>query len=336
MAASLLLLLPALVAIVAASELFTNALEHLGDRLRISEGVTGSVFAAVGTALPETFVPLVALLAGSADAHLNAQIGTGAIVGAPLMLSSLSTFLMACAAARGRGWRASIRPEPGGLARDLQFFLAAFALAAAALYVPGNWRAARGSIAALLVLLYAVYIVRTLRASASLVAAGHATRSHRPLVVSRFGLSGAMPATVLQLLTALGLLLLGTREFISGISGVSTVLGASPLLLSLLIVPVATELPEKINSIFWILRGKDTLAVGNITGAMVFQGTLLPAIGILMTPWQASDELVVAIGVTFACSIWIRANLRAGGIALWTLAANGAAYGVYVYLAVLY
>jgi cation:H+ antiporter len=38
--------------ILIASELFTNALEHLGERLGISEGVTGSIFAAVGTALP--------------------------------------------------------------------------------------------------------------------------------------------------------------------------------------------------------------------------------------------------------------------------------------------
>ena len=43
-----------LLVILAASELFTNALEHLGEKLGISEGVTGSLFAAIGTALPET------------------------------------------------------------------------------------------------------------------------------------------------------------------------------------------------------------------------------------------------------------------------------------------
>ncbi|MDA8224415.1 MAG: sodium:calcium antiporter, partial [Betaproteobacteria bacterium] len=57
--------------ILAASEIFVNALEHLGERLGISEGVTGSLFAAVGTALPETLVPLIALLAGTADPHAN-------------------------------------------------------------------------------------------------------------------------------------------------------------------------------------------------------------------------------------------------------------------------
>jgi len=42
-----------------------------------------------------------------------------------------------------------------------------------------------------------------------------------------------------------------------------------------------------VNSFLWLRRGKDTLAFANITGAMVFQGTLLPALGILLTPWGA-------------------------------------------------
>ncbi|MBI3576244.1 MAG: sodium:calcium antiporter, partial [Gammaproteobacteria bacterium] len=53
------ILLIALVVILVGAETFTNALEHLGERLKISEGVTGSIFAAVGTALPETMVPVV-------------------------------------------------------------------------------------------------------------------------------------------------------------------------------------------------------------------------------------------------------------------------------------
>ena len=40
-------------------------------------------------------------------------------------------------------------------------------------------------------------------------------------------------------------------------------------LLALVIAPIATELPEKFNSLIWVRQGKDTLAMGNITGAMV-------------------------------------------------------------------
>ncbi len=53
-----------LIVILIAAEVFTNALEHMGEKLGISEGVTGSIFAAVGTALPETSVPLLAIFPG--------------------------------------------------------------------------------------------------------------------------------------------------------------------------------------------------------------------------------------------------------------------------------
>ena len=125
-----LTLLFMLVVILVAAEVFTNALEHLGEKLKISEGVTGSLFAAVGTALPETLVPLLALLAGTQNVQVNEEIGVGAILGAPLMLSTLSMSLLAFAVLAKRGVHGEFRPEKTGLLRDLNFFLAAFAFAA--------------------------------------------------------------------------------------------------------------------------------------------------------------------------------------------------------------
>ena len=52
----------ALVAILVAAALFTNAVEILGERLNLAQGAVGSVLAAVGTALPETMIPVVAIL----------------------------------------------------------------------------------------------------------------------------------------------------------------------------------------------------------------------------------------------------------------------------------
>ena len=56
--------------------------------------------------------------------------------------------------------------------------------------------------------------------------------------------------------------------------------------LSLIITPIATELPEKINSVIWVGQGKDTLALGNITGAMVFQSCFPVVFGMLFTEWD--------------------------------------------------
>src|ERR1700716_2800380 len=86
-----------LVIILLASELFTNALEDLGAKLTISEGVTGSLFAAVGTALPETFLHLLAIVAVRANAGVKGEVGVGPILGAPLMVSAFWTRLMAIA-----------------------------------------------------------------------------------------------------------------------------------------------------------------------------------------------------------------------------------------------
>ena len=135
---------------------------------------------------------------------------------------------------------------------------------------------------------------------------------------------------MLQLAVGLALLIFGAKGFINGVEGVFAILGISALLLSLLIIPIATELPEKVNSILWIRRGKDTLAFGNITGAMVFQGTLLPAIGIMLTPWQPRKEVLSGVIVTLLAAAWLRFNVSANGLQLRMLLVNGLLYAAYL------
>lgn len=325
----LLELLLMLALILVAAELFTNALEHLGERLKISEGVTGSLFAAVGTALPETTVPLLAILSGG-DTGVNEEIGVGAILGAPLMLATLSTFLMTLAVLRTRKVAGRIVPERTGFERDLNYFICAFVFAAAAMFVPHSNTFVRALISFALVGVYVAYVASTLRASNALVTAGHGTEAPGAMLLSRVGLPTNLATIVLQLLIAVAVLLAGAKGFIHGVQGVSKLIGISPLLLSLLIIPIATELPEKVNSILWIRRGKDTLAFGNITGAMVFQGTLLPAIGIMLTPWAPRIEVLTGVTITLLAAIWMRANSGRQGLRVWALLINGVLYASYL------
>ncbi len=321
-----------LVVILAASELFTNALEHLGEKLGISEGVTGSLFAAIGTALPETTVPIIALMGGTASHAVNEEIGVGAILGAPLMLATLSTCLMAIAVLKTRGFTGRVAPERTGFTRDLNYFLCAFMIAAGAMFVPHEAWQVRAMFAAGLVGVYVVYVVQTFRASAGLVEDGHGTEAPERLMVARLGLPTNLATIVLQMVIGTVLLVGGAKGFISGVEGVSKALGISALLLSLIIIPIATELPEKVNSIIWARRGKDTLAFGNITGAMVFQGTLLPGIGIMLTPWAPRIEVLTGVLITLAAAAWLRLNAGKRGIVLWALLVNGALYALYLVL----
>jgi len=322
-----------LILILIAAEVFVNALEHLGEKLGISEGVTGSLFAAVGTALPETLVPLLAIFSTTGNATVNEEIGVGAILGAPLMLSTLTFFLMSLAILKKRGMHGHFTPEKTGLKRDLDFFLLAFALALVAMYIPHTESWMRVSLAFVMVMIYFFYVLLTLRASSKLVADGHATEAGAPMLLTRLGLPQNMGMILLQLGLGLALLIFGAKGFIHGVELAAPIIGISALMLSLMIVPIATELPEKINSILWIRKRKDTLAFGNITGAMVFQGTLLPAIGISLTPWAPQKEVLFGVIITLIAAFWIRWALLNGGLRVWHLWVNGALYATYLAIA---
>src|SRR4026209_705094 len=106
----LLILLVAFFVILAGAELFTNGIEWLGRQLGLAEGAVGSVLAAVGTALPETMIPIVAILF-SGHEHSD-EIGVGAILGAPFMLATLAMFVTGLAVM----WQGRRRPPGGGVA----------------------------------------------------------------------------------------------------------------------------------------------------------------------------------------------------------------------------
>jgi cation:H+ antiporter len=81
-------LLVCAVAIYFSCEWFVNAVEWLGARLRIGRMAVGTILAAAGTALPESVVTLVAVTTGTSPAAR--EVGVGAALGGPLVLSTLA------------------------------------------------------------------------------------------------------------------------------------------------------------------------------------------------------------------------------------------------------
>jgi cation:H+ antiporter len=214
------------------------------------------------------------------------DVAIGAIVGAPLLLATIAMALAGVAAMLYRNRRSqglSLDVHFPTLERDLAFFLGCFTVAL--LLGLGAPKPLQIAAAVALVAAYAVYAAWTLRHSGAV----ESEEELRPLILDTTRSDPPTMATVvLQLLVALGAIVGGAHIFVEQILHVADSVGLAPLVLSLVLAPFATELPEKTNSFFWTRDGKDSLALGNITGAMVFQATLPVSIGLALPPGSST------------------------------------------------
>jgi cation:H+ antiporter len=141
-----------------------------------------------------------------------------------------------------------------------------------------------------------------------------------------------MALIVLQVVAALVGIIIGAKLFVSEVEEVSEAIGISTIVLAFLIAPIATELPEKFNSVIWYLRSKDTLGFGNITGAMVFQSSIPVSIGLLFTSWKLQPINIGSIVIAMGASFWLFYSIRRGGISYKVMLASGSLYIVYIIL----
>jgi cation:H+ antiporter len=98
--------------------------------------------------------------------------------------------------------------------------------------------------------------------------------------------------------------------------------------------PIATELPEKFNSIIWVGRGKDTLALGNITGAMVFQSCIPVMVGIALTPWHLEPKALASAAIALFSAAMVMIVMRSSRrLSSYVLLLGGPLYVVWLWFA---
>ncbi|EKD27246.1 MAG: hypothetical protein ACD_79C00784G0002 [uncultured bacterium] len=326
------ILLFGLLLILFAAEFFTNGIEVIGHKYELSQAVVGSVLAAVGTALPETILPVVAILfSGNGTGH---EIGIGAILGAPFMLSTLAMLLIGTTAfilylKKKRGFVVNIEIESA--TRDLTFFIILYS---SAVFIPAIFpNNSTSFLAVLLIAGYAYYIYRTTKGTSDQLE--HYQGLHLLHLQNKiFDTEKNDPHflhMITQVILSLIVMVIGAHVFVNGIKSLSLSLGFNPLLFSLIIAPIATELPEKFNSITWTLKGKDTLALGNITGAMVFQSTFPVSIGLIYTEWNLTGMSIFSAVISLLSAIFLLCELKIRKkITPLSLMSCGSLYLVYI------
>jgi cation:H+ antiporter len=315
------LLLVSFALVLAGALLFTGAVEWLGHKLNLGEGAVGSILAAVGTAMPETLIAIVALISAN---ERSEDVAIGAIVGAPFLLGTLAMGLVGLFAYTYRERRKQgvmLEAHAPTLERDLLFFLVFFGVAGALAWgPPAPVRIAAG---VLFLCAYLVYIRLTLRGGGEV----QGEETLNPLLLDRREARSRedppLALCVFQLALGLGLMVFGAHLFVEDLEKISDNLGIDALVLALILAPLATELPEKVNSFFWVREGKDALALGNITGAMVFQSTIPIGIGLIFTDWSLTGTGILSIclglvgGLIAYESLHLARRFKPPAIAAW-------------------
>jgi cation:H+ antiporter len=234
------------------------------------------------------------------------------------MLATLAMFVVGVSALVFQGRRdqgTTLRVDAATVGRDIGFFLVFFAVAAGVglVELPPYTKVV---VALVLAFGYGLYVKRTL------FSGEHLEEVPKRLLFMPRRQEPPLYGVVFQTLASLGIMIAGAHFFVDAVEHAAAGLGLPAGLIALILAPLATELPEKFNSIFWIREGKDTLALGNVTGAMMFQSTVPVAFGVLFTPWNLAPldlfavVLALASGGLVYLSLRLSGKLRAGRLML--------------------
>ncbi len=289
------LLLVSALAIYLACEWFVNAIEWVGSRLKLGSIAIGSVLAAIGTALPESVVTFVAVAFNDDAAHQD--IGVGAAMGGPLVLSTLAyaTIGVVLALTSRSVWT---RPAGGReLITDQRWFIVIFVVKVFLGLVAFSFKPwlAWGFVAA-----YVVFVIAELRESKA--GNTHDASELDPLRLQPRREVPSLWAIITQTVATLVIIFVASQVFVWQLADLGPQLGFSPAVVALLFAPIATELPEILNAIIWVRQGKTEMALANVAGSMTIQATIPSALGIGFTPW-IFDRILLLAGVVTLGSV---------------------------------
>jgi len=263
----------------------------------------GDYLAAFGTALPESIVTFMAVAFNTSAEQKD--IGVGAAMGGPLVLGTISYAVVGLYIIYFRKKREigiEIDIDSQKLSRDQLWFISIFILKVLLGLVIFSFKPLTGF---LFLAAYGLYFYKEMR--------NECTISEGTLDLLTFQSHQTEPKTrwvLSQTLVSLTLIFISSHVFVKNLELLSGFWDVSPHIVALLLSPIATELPEILNAVIWVRQGKENLALGNISGAMMIQATVPSAFGLFFTPWLFDSYLLWSGAITLLSVIYLWVTLK--------------------------
>ncbi len=307
MLSTILILIAAIALVFIASLLFINALEWLGNRLKLGHSFVGAILSPLFTSFPELIVICIAIFSNIGE--VGQEIGIGTIFGEPFMASSLSYGLVGIAVIIGlltkkRGNATIVINKT--LSIPYIFIIILFPLT----LIPGFLHIAwlkyffgilfLGAFIAYILIMYRNRTTEIIEEAEELILAR----------IARKSTSYGMVLLAVQLVLAVAMLYFGSRFLVDSVAKIAEGIKVSPLGLALIIIPAATAIPETINAIIWGYHGKDTLSIGSLVGEKILYSTFYPALGLFLTSWVLDVHAIFSVAVTTLVSLILLIYIR--------------------------
>lgn len=262
MLGSIVELIAGLLLLIWGADRFVHGAAAAARNLGIAPLLIGLTIVAFATSAPEILVAIVAAVRGETDLAVGNAIGSN-IANIGLVLGTV----------------AIIRPiemTSATLRREMPALLAV-SLLTVSLFLDSYLSRVDGFVLMTGLLIVMVWLVRLgIRSSASdPMSAEYAAEI--PEHVS-------MKVAVLWLIIGLAALLFGAEFMVDGAIEIAKAIGVSELVIGILVVALATSLPELAVSLVSALKGEYGLALGNIVGSNTFNSLAVIGVAAIIEP----------------------------------------------------
>lgn len=274
---SILTLIGGIALLIVSSFILTTTIEDIGKKGKFTHSFTGTFISPVFTSLAELGVILAALI--TLTPRSGSQIAAGIIIGEPFMVSAIGFPAMAITllfAAR----KGSVAKMDGIMPLTLVFIGLSFPLMLIPVFFPSQF--SRFSIVLLLLVIYVAVLYYYGKKSSP-------TAGDTPQTIKNNGL------LVLLVIVGITVLAVASIFLVKSVQTIAYQTQISDQLISILIIPIGTIIPETLNSIIWAAESKTNLAMGAITGEEILFVTVYPALGIMASPWIINRNGMYAI-----------------------------------------
>ena len=259
-----LLFLLGFVLLIKGGDWFVDGAVDIAHRFRLPELLIGATVVSIGTTLPEVMVSSQAAFAG------NAGISYGNAIGSIICNTALIAAI-------------TVAARPSAVRRDSLIMPVLFFFGAAFVYSVIAWTTGRFTRAAGLFFLavFVVYIVLSVRQMKKNPdsSSGEEETIRSPLWRALFRLAVGAAAIAA-----------GAHFLVENGTLIASWLGVPDSVIGLTMVALGTSLPELITAITSLMKGHNSLSLGNVIGANLFNIILVSGTAITISPFSIPAE----------------------------------------------